>query len=792
MNHRFNYLWLGLGILVGIIVWGEMPALSAIDLNQHRLDTPLPIAQDRANIYQTFQPSQNGLSEIEILLVRGNEPDSGAEFRLLLSDSDGQTVAQQSWATEGLVHNQSLRLSFPPQANSAGKQYSLILNGSIGNQVSAWGYSLDVLANGELSYSYPNELTAQELRFSTRYQLDGQQLVRRLAEIVGQQGALLALTVLFLAVPGWWVVRWAGFAGWDWGSRAGIALSSGAAIWSLLWLWLTVLGGRWQSWSLWSVLLLLAGAAWLFNRWRPIPPSIIKDRPPAILVVILLLGIGLRLLAVQGLAFPAWVDASRHGLITQLMEQSGQFLGSYEPFLSVERTPYHYGFHALSASLALMTGQEVTTLLLIVGQLLNGLVALTVYAGTFLLTRNRSAALWAAFLVAIPFFFPAYYVTWGRYTQLTAMLLWAPLLALTWQLVRGGKGWYKGWWVIGLESAGIFLIHFRVFLLYLPFVFLLFLISRGRQGRWLLASGSLGALLVLPRLITLYQLNRNARWATSIEAFNTFPTGYVTAGWERWFLIAGGVCLLGAFVAAWRGKQWAFFPLTMGAWSAGTFLLLSGNIPGIPSSWIINLNSSYITLFVPLAMILALSLHQLHRWLKKQPFSFLLPLKNSLLAALLTLLTLFGSQQQLTILNDQTILAHPADKEAIYWLADHLPPQSYIAVNSWKWLGETWTGSDGGAWITPLTGYRTTTPPVDYIYNRELFAQVRTFNEAASQIQDWSAPQAAHWLQQQGVTHLFVGVRGGFFDPATLAGNPALTLLYSQNGTFIFQINSPP
>jgi hypothetical protein len=61
-------------------------------------------------------------------------------------------------------------------------------------------------------------------------------------------------------------------------------------------------------------------------------------------------------LAVRDLEFPTWVDASRHGLITAVMVENGRTPTDYAPYLPVERFPYHFGFHTLSASLAMMTG----------------------------------------------------------------------------------------------------------------------------------------------------------------------------------------------------------------------------------------------------------------------------------------------------------------------------------------------------------------------------------------------------------------------------------------------------
>ncbi|MCB8986901.1 MAG: hypothetical protein H6661_04035, partial [Ardenticatenaceae bacterium] len=136
--------------------------------------------------------------------------------------------------------------------------------------------------------------------------------------------------------------------------------------------------------------------------------------------------------------------------------------------------------------------------------------------------------------------------------------------------------------------------------------------------------------------------------------------------------------------------------------------------------------------------------------------------------------------------------AYPADLAGLAWLDANVPSDAKIAASSWKWLGETWAGSDGGAWILPLTGRETTIPPIDYIYNRDYFRGIREFNQAATDVADWAAPAAADWLREQGVDYVFVGARGGFFDPATLARNPQMRLLYGKDGVFVFAVSAPP
>jgi hypothetical protein len=81
-----------------------------------------------------------------------------------------------------------------------------------------------------------------------------------------------------------------------------------------------------------------------------------------------------------------------------------------------------------------------------------------------------------------------------------------------------------------------------------------------------------------------------------------------------------------------------------------------------------------------------------------------------------------------------------------------------------------------------------TTPPADYIYNASLFQQVGQFNERLQAWTDWTDPAAATWLRDRGVGYIYVGPKGGQFEPSALAQNPSLNELYSRDGVFIFEV----
>ena len=811
-------LLLGLGILLLARCAGRPEAVSfwspieAIDLTQSRIDAALPAPTGAQIISQSFVPRRDGLTEVEVTLVRYGEadPTDTGTLTLRLHTADGTQIAAETLQTAFLNHNQVYRLRFDPQPDSAGQRYLLTLQGNEANRFTVWGYSLDVYGSGEVRVddgplaSDPAPTAAADMRFQTRYRLTWATAATDLAETVFYEGALLLLALLVLPLPGLILLLVAARRGvitgtWDAAAWSGTAVALGVAVWPLVWQWLSAIGGRWWSWTLWlAVVLGWAAVTLLFLRrpQRSAAAQPVIDRPftlafhpeQLILLAILLIGLAVRLLAVRDVAFPLWVDASRHGLITAVMAESGQVIRSYAPFLPVDRFPYHYGFHALAATLRLLSGWPLERLLLYLGQLLGALVPLMMYTAVALVTQRRLGGLLAAFLIALPSFFPAYYTTWGRMTQLTAVLLLPVLLALTWQLVYGRAPWQKAWWLVGILAAGLFLVHFRVFVYYLPFAGLVWFLSSFRRAQSMLLAAALGVGLVLPRA---WQLWRNTtlanKFSGDVSGFNEFPASYLDSGMDRtfaWVVLAAVVLVL---IAAMARRRWALLPLTLAAWVASLFLLLAGDRFGLPETHLVTVSSFYILLFVPAGLLLGLLVDPLADWLHGRT-PWIARATAVIIGMLVALLLVFGIRQQIDIVNEQTILAHYEDIPALEWAAGNLPPDALVAVNSWRWLGQTWAASDGGAWLVPLAGRLTTTPPIDHIYSADLWQFVRTFNEAATAVADWSDPAQAAWLREQGVTHIFVGKRGGFLDPAALSRNPALEMLYGRDGVFVFAL----
>jgi hypothetical protein len=153
--------------------------------------------------------------------------------------------------------------------------------------------------------------------------------------------------------------------------------------------------------------------------------------------LICLLTLGLRFVHIADLALPAWVDPVHHTLMVRVAAERGMAPVDLTPYLAVTELPYHWGYHVLIAAAYVLSGLDLPATLLWSGQILNALQAPAAGALALLLWRKPAAAVAAALIVGLVSIFPAYYVSWGRYTQLAGLLL-LPALAAAWAYGLGG------------------------------------------------------------------------------------------------------------------------------------------------------------------------------------------------------------------------------------------------------------------------------------------------------------------------------------------------------------------
>ena len=597
-----------IGALI-VLVWGrstQWPSpIVERDLHQHRSNRAAPLPNDTLTLSQTFTAQKDGFSELKLWLVRYGEPqpDSVGQLVFTIRDDQGALIAEERRQVRDLSHNDAVRLTFLPQENSAETTYTLTIAGIENSSFSVGGYTLDAL-DGNFSLSSGETAIIQDLRLTTQYTLTPSNAIRTLLKQIQQNILLFTVTLLFLALPSALIFSMLPRLTSDNSTHVAIMIALGTAIWPIVWTWTTLMNWSWSPVSLWVVfvigwLIVIARAVQYRRKHNLAWLSTLPSQHTVVLFIILLFSFILRLLAVRDLVFPPWVDSVRHALITVIMSETGQVLQNYRPYLDAEGSLYHFGFHTISASLDLMLNGDMPRMLLMMGQLINTLVLLGIYAAGYLLTRRRGVGLVAAFVVGLPMFFPAYYMSWGRLTQLTGMLILAVLVGLTWRLARGlttevlqkEHVHHSNFFSVdvqyivltGLLAGGLFLVHFRVFLLYVPVALIIWLF--GRPNRQLPMAGFVALFVSFPRIVQFVRITRPKTILTSSPTYNDFPIGYITTAWETPILILTIACAILALLHLsyrYQALNWVIglgllaFTLA-GEWLG--FLPILGNIP---------------------------------------------------------------------------------------------------------------------------------------------------------------------------------------------------------------------
>jgi hypothetical protein len=488
---------------------------------------------------------------------------------------------------------------------------------------------------------------------------------------------------------------------------------------------------------------------------------------------------------------------------------SGQVPRSYEPLLPVTTFAYHFGFHADTAVFAWLSGLAVPEAMLILGQVLNGACALAAYLLTVRLTRRKIAGVAAAGVVGLVSYLPAYYVSWGRYTQLTGMLLLPAALvtALEWLEAKGRD--YRWLFGAGVMQAGLFLTHARVSILGACFllVYLLFTcgvhLRRGnrreirelwwRSGLLALLGLGLSAPWLVQLITTMIGAVRAAGARLSGEpSYNAVPFELLFIARNRELM---AVAALGAIVGLLQHKR---EPALILLWCVAVALVVNPGWLGLPSTELMNNATAVIALFLPLSVLNGQAVTfgwdyvplALDRVVGRLGFrGHVAAAVRVALALLLAGTTLWSAWRMVSIVNPDTILATAEDLAAMTWIRENTPADALFLINARHWQLDVYTGTDGGYWIPLLTGRHTLLPVLAYDYGRPEYVQyINELAQIVSETKDVDEAQFQAILQQEPVAYVYVGAKGGPLVPKMFLDHPRYRLVYSSGEVWIFEV----
>jgi hypothetical protein len=567
-------------------------------------------------------------------------------------------------------------------------------------------------------------------------------------------------------------------------------------------------------------LLALAGGLILRSPGSWSRSRILRAAGQILLAGVLLAGLSAwRLYQARTVALPPWVDSVHHTLAVRVIIERGGLPVDFMPYLPA---PFftHYGFHLSAALFAGWADVPADRAVLWFGQILNALVGFSVFRLCTALRRQDGlpfipSPLIAGLLATFAFQMPGYYLTWGRYTLATGLILLGPALAAALDMRRDPRRTAPRV-TLALLLAGMALTHLFVLLIAGLFLALLWVVaifdstvSSGalrsgalrsgalRSGAWdrssrvfavsLAAAGLLGLLIAAPWVARVWQYNQHIASLRVIEPVAQEDSARQSAlNYLRYltFLIGprrshilyafSGVGLLFAllhprrrFLAIW-GLMLALLALPWG-------LRMD---PFRPDYFAI-------VLFFPAALLLAFLLADGAAALAR----VLRPLWGAAILALAVGGLLFwGARETRRVINPVTVIATADDVRALDWINQNVPPGARFYTNTARWQGQAYRGVDGGYWLMPYTGRAGLIPPIFYGWaSKEYQGQVTRQSEQAARI-DGCSPEFWNLVQEAGLTHIYLREGRGALQPAALEGCERIHRIYHAGGVDLYEI----
>lgn len=527
-------------------------------------------------------------------------------------------------------------------------------------------------------------------------------------------------------------------------------------------------------------------------------------------VSLLLLGVlvAWRLYQARELALPSWVDSVHHALIVRVIIERGGLPVDLSPYMPVPLV-YHYAFHVVAALFSGWSGLPVEMVLLRFGQVINALVVVSVYrlAQYFMVERqppvsgephmpwNQLKPLLAALLVGFVFQMPAYYLTWGRYTLLTGLLLLGPLLVAAVEIYDQPDR-FSAWLRYGLLLTGMCLAHYFALVLVAVFLVVLGLVcvvkgmKQPAARKALLHLVFIGLLAVLFASPWLWRILLANQQQTDLQFTSPLETQAEAvkrvADYLAYLLqmigprrghILMGIAALGLIFSLRRA--------TVRFLAVWAFLLALLALP-----WGIRLgpfrpDHYAIILFFPASIFIADLLvdgtvafrEVIHRtW------------GSILLAVAVLAVLVWGVNETRNILNSVTVFAVPADLRALDWVTANTPPTARFYNNAVHWQNGVYRGVDGGAWLLPYAARESMVPPVVYVWGTPAYIQqIKSWAERSTQ-QKGCTPEFKELVREARLNYIYLRQGQGSLQPDMLAGCPGLQVRYQQDGVFIYEI----
>lgn len=535
--------------------------------------------------------------------------------------------------------------------------------------------------------------------------------------------------------------------------------------------------------GLYMLCALLTALGIVFRKGESIP-----FRAWTLAVMAILVAVIWRLFQARTLALPGWVDSVHHTLITRVILERGGLPSDLLPYLNVPFY-YHYAFHILAACFAALGHIAPDRAVLLLGQGISALVGLSVYRLGKTIWKDVRPAAFAALLVTFFAQMPAYYLTWGRYTLLTGLVIMPLAAAAAVETASAETRTPESITRLVIFTAGTLLCHYLAGLMLALFLIVLALVEgvaalrahHWQKKMWIYLVGAplLGLLVALPWLVRIFQNHPSFASVEILSNATANNWNYIAKmlGPRRdWVLIiTGGIGLLWALRKK-KSLSLAFWGMVLGLLTLPLGIQFGPFRPDLYA----------IVLFMPASLLaggLFTSLANGFDWLTEQKrWGWIV------LAIIASGSILWGVLETRNILNQATIFTDQADRKALDFIQENTPRDARFWINTTLWIPHIYRGVDGGAWIMPYTGRWSVVPTSYYGFgSQEMIDEINQSAAAASQIKSCT-PEFYDWIQVERITHIYVHENVGVLQSPGLTGCPRLNVIYHEEGVWIYAV----
>jgi len=512
----------------------------------------------------------------------------------------------------------------------------------------------------------------------------------------------------------------------------------------LIWLFDLVLRVKINLVTVLEIVFLGIGGVYIFRFIKSPKPLKSLSYVPLLLFLMLGISVFLRLAFISKLVVPLYFDSAEHYSIIQgLVTDFRTF--TLPTYSSLTGSYYHLGFHVLAAAVSQALNVNIPDTMLILGQIILAVIPVPLFFLIRQVTHSDLAGIVVVLFGSWAWSMPAHAVNWGKYPALLSLLSLELVLCIAWLAIHFLNKYHR-WILIGILVGSLVLstfIHTRSLVL-IAFAFFSFFIA----GTWDKASSSLRNALFYFVLISLFVMLVIVQ---TNSVLNLVVDPY--RGQGIW------VTLL---IAALLPFSYQEFPRETFSGLLSILLLLGSMfisaaklIPYMAAKALLDRALVEMVLFLPITFLGGLGFAGLARTLNKisffqsvhQPWRRWIPSVLVLGVFLLNFTHYNYSPNCCQLFNAD-------DQSALDWINHNLPSTTTIAISSMEATlfdsgpSDWYAGSDGGIWISPLTGRNTLLLPSGT---------------------DFGSLDVLAQLCQEQVEYVYIGGTEQSFNPAQLS-----------------------